>query len=94
MHPSKNRVNYHHNVSQTFMLTGNHLSLSLGGTVLKIVPLTQVNFFFIYLIVYDCTGNVEGSCISRYERGILTHFEDTKRQFLHILKSTLISRQL
>ena len=45
MHPSKNRVNYHHNVSQTFMLTGNHLSLSLGGTVLKIVPLTQVNFF-------------------------------------------------
>ena len=24
MHPSKERVNYHHNFSQTFMLTGNH----------------------------------------------------------------------
>ena len=34
MHPSKNRVNHHHNFSQTFIFTGNHWFLSLGGSVL------------------------------------------------------------
>ena len=50
MHPSKKRVNYHHNFSQTFMFTGNHYFLLLGGTV------------FTYLFMY-CTGHVKGSCM-------------------------------
>ena len=41
MHPSKERINYHHNFSLTLMLTGNHLFLSQGGTVLTIVLPTQ-----------------------------------------------------
>ena len=44
MQPSKEGVNYHHNFSQTFMLTGNHSFLSLGGTVLTIVLLIQMHF--------------------------------------------------
>ena len=38
------RVIYHHTFSQMFMLTGNHLFLSLGGTVFTIVLPTQMHF--------------------------------------------------
>ena len=44
MHPCKEMVNYHHNFSQKFMLTGNCRFLSLGGTVLTIVLPTQMHF--------------------------------------------------
>ena len=44
MHPSKRRVIYHHTFSQMFMLTGNHLFLSLGGTVFTIVLPSQMHF--------------------------------------------------
>ena len=43
MHPSKERVNYHHNFSQMFMLTGNHYFLSLCGTVLTIFLPTRIH---------------------------------------------------
>ena len=63
MHSSKNRVYYHLNFYQTFMLTGNQYFLSIGGTVLTIVLPTQKNFVISYLVVYDCTG-MEGSCMA------------------------------
>ena len=42
MHPSKERVNYHHNFSQMFMPTGN--TTKVGSTILTIVLLTQMHF--------------------------------------------------
>ena len=44
-----------------FMLTGNHLFLSLGGTVFRIVLPTQMHF----LIAREGTGQVEGSCMGK-----------------------------
>ena len=44
IHPDKRRVIYHHNFFQMFMLTGNLLFVSLGGTVSTIVLPTQMHF--------------------------------------------------
>ena len=62
MHPSKKRVSYHHNFSQTFMFTGNHYFLLLGGTVFTILLPTQMHFSKVFL-QHDCTGHVKGSCM-------------------------------
>ena len=41
--------------------------MSQNGTVLKILVTKQSNAFFLkfscYLIAYDCTGHMEGSCV-------------------------------
>ena len=63
MHPSKRRVIYHHTFSKMFMLTGNHLLLSLGGNVFTIVLPTQMHFSQSYLIAHEFTSQVEGSCM-------------------------------
>ena len=45
MHPSKNSVNYHHNFSQTLLLTGNYSSVSLVGNVFTVIVLpSQMHF--------------------------------------------------
>ena len=44
-----------------FMLTGNHLFLSLGGTLFRIVLPTQMHFF----IAHEGTVQVEGSCMGK-----------------------------
>ena len=54
---TKRRATYHNTFSQMFMVTGNHLFLSLGGTLFRIVLPTQMHFF----IAHEGTGQVEGS---------------------------------